>query len=253
MAIYGVEDEIINYQYTLFCPIAQIFIYAPKSRGRSGTPRSPRIIHARAIVTGENFATLCLEQEVVMCLMCYLSTDKEIDKIPFDDSKPAFNVEKTDERPSGCTKQFVYYCGSSTHCGCNFSDAHFELPDELLTQTENEFTAGQLSYETVMKWWNYNVPPPKDQEEWQKQRQSLSSGRKDVNDLLALIQDIHRSGYDSELAFCWADDENIAIGATFDIDLAAAKPHVDFEIEFDAVMNNFSFSLYRFNSLAPAA
>ncbi|MDR3109327.1 MAG: hypothetical protein LBU65_06535 [Planctomycetaceae bacterium] len=170
--------------------------------------------------------------------MCYLSTDREIADVPFDENDRKFNIKRIDETnrnyPACFTKRFVYYCGSSFGCGCGFGK--MEITEELLQQTERELLAGGVSEKTGGDWWKQEHPP-KDKSECDEIRAS----HRDNAALFGLITETLNYGYPCELLVCWADNEKNFPTETDDIDLSREPIVIDFRAAW-----NDSILLYRF-------
>ncbi|MDR1491301.1 MAG: hypothetical protein LBT05_01050 [Planctomycetaceae bacterium] len=174
-----------------------------------------------------------------MCLVCYLSTDREIKNIPFDENNPKFNITRTDERFSCFTKKFVYYCGSHTKCGCGFG--YMGITEELLKQTEQELLKGNLSSETEMQWWNHSHPPLETLDEFQNVAKEILAAHKDNNDLCRLIEKTVSVGFPCELTICWNGNENNPIQGEYDIDIFREKILIDFETAYSTGTDKILF------------
>jgi hypothetical protein len=162
-----------------------------------------------------------------MCLICFLSTDREIKEIPFDENDPKFYITRADERPSCFTKNFIYSCGSHLGCGCGFG--YMKVTEELLKQTEQDLLIGNLSYETEMQWWKLDVPPPQTMDEFQEDAREIRDAHKDNNDLCRLIEETVNAGYFCQLMICWAGHQNHQIQQHVMIDIERKKIEIDFE------------------------
>jgi len=179
-----------------------------------------------------------------MCVVCYLSTDRDIADIPFDEHAPTFNLQKTDERPLPClTKRFVYHCGANTGCGCAFGKLG-GITEEILQQTERDFLKGALRKKTSMMWWNVMEPPPKNREAFYEQAKEIRMSRRDTLALYDLIADTWRNGYACEVLVFWYGDEQKFPVQVHDFDLH----HAPIAIDFDTFHINTSdqVRLYRF-------
>ncbi|MDR1385477.1 MAG: hypothetical protein LBJ67_16760 [Planctomycetaceae bacterium] len=161
-----------------------------------------------------------------MCLVCYLSTDCEIEDIPFDENNRKFNIARTNERFSCFTQKFTYYCGSRTQCGCGFG--YVEITEELLKQTEQELLKGSVSSETGMQWWNHNYPPPETLDEFQEMAKEIRDSHTDNNELFRCIEATVNTGYFCELMICWNGNENNPIQEKRNIDISLEKILIDF-------------------------
>ena len=163
-----------------------------------------------------------------MCVECYLSTDRDIPDIPFDEHDPKFNLQKIDERPLPClTQRFAYHCGSNTGCGCAFGK--LDMTEELLQQTERELLAGTLSEQTGERWWDNLLPPPKNLDEFYEQAEEIRMSRNDTLALYDLIVDTWKNGYACEVLIFWSGDQNCPM-TTQDIDLRHTPTAIDFDI-----------------------
>lgn len=176
-----------------------------------------------------------------MCVMCYLSTDRDIADIPFDHLDPKFNICKTDERPLPClTKRFVYHCGANEGCGCAFGN--MVITEEILQQTERELLTGALSEETSCMWWDFYCVPPKNMEEFYEQAKKIRMSRSDTLALYGLIADTWKTGYSCEFLTFWAGNQNGPL-TVHDIDLL----HDPIAIDFDSIARAEEVPLlYRF-------
>ena len=97
-----------------------------------------------------------------MCIACYLSTDREIAEIPFDENDRKFNIHDIrgkEERPVCLTKKFVYYCGSSTGCGCHFGMAGFT--EEILAHGRLALKYEEETGESYLpeRWYARHIAP----------------------------------------------------------------------------------------------
>ena len=177
-----------------------------------------------------------------MCVVCYLSTDRVIPEIPFDTNAGDFNIERLEERPTpALSKKFVYYCGSSTCCGCGFDDEG--ISETVLQRTENEISHGQLSEETAWLWWDQQTPPPQNKGELEKTARRVRDAHRDAEKLYQLIRETCQSGFSCELLACWSGDENQPVSRTVDVDLNQNEIEVDFRCVLDT---SHSVLLYRF-------
>ena len=173
-----------------------------------------------------------------MCILCYLSTDRVIEDIPFDENDRKFNIQRTEERPPCLTKQFVYYCGSSMCCGCGFGDRN--VTEEILQRTDLELQAGKLTEETQWLWWNQGEPPPENKEEFAETAGEIRESHRDTIALYRLIEETCKSGFDCELLVCWADLTNEEPNKIFLVHAGQEQINVDFRSAHDEVL------LYRF-------
>jgi hypothetical protein len=160
--------------------------------------------------------------------MCYLSTDRVIEDIPFDENDRQFNHQRVEERLSHLTKRFIYYCGSSLCCGCGFVDGN--ITEEILQRTDQEFQNGELSDETVWLWWNQLEPPPKDKDEFDESAKRIRESHRDTTALHRLIVETCTAGFDCELLVCWAGNENNPLDETFLVHPGREEINVDFRI-----------------------
>jgi hypothetical protein len=179
--------------------------------------------------------------------MCYISTDRDIEDIPFDEKDPKFNVKREEVRLPCFTKRFVYYCGSSMSCGCGFV-GNDNITDDILQRTEQELQSGELTEATQWLWWDQNEPPPNSKEEFDEWGDFLRSARQDTAALYCLIEETCKAGFDCELLACWAGSENEAITKTFLVHADNERIYVDFKSVHDSVDEDEIF-LYRFVTL----
>ena len=175
-----------------------------------------------------------------MCVVCYFSTDRIIDNIPFDENDRKFNIQRTEERSACLTKRFVYYCGAAQGCGCGFGNLN--ITEEILQKTEQELSTGKQTNETAWLWWNQKQPPPEDKDEFDRIAREIRESHRDTAALYRLIEDTVNEGFDCELLVCWAGDENKQISETKEIHLDQEPMDVDFTV----AVNNLIF-LYRFS------
>jgi len=162
-----------------------------------------------------------------MCVLCYLSTDRVIEDIPFDENDPKFNVQRTEERFSHLTKQFVYYCGSRMGCGCGFGYTH--ITEDILLRTDIELQHGKLAEETEWLWWNQTEPPPEKKDEFDEKAEYIRKSHRDTVALYRLIETTGKAGFDCELLVCWNGDENKPIGKTSLVHIGQEQINVDFQ------------------------
>ena len=70
-----------------------------------------------------------------MCLGVYLSTDTELDLVPWNVDARTFNTSHLTDYESAVrrhlTRRFVYYLGSHTHCSCGFMRNGDSEPHEV--------------------------------------------------------------------------------------------------------------------------
>ena len=179
-----------------------------------------------------------------MCVECYLSTDRDIADIPFDERNRKFNLQKIAERPLPClTKRFVYSCGSNTYCGCEFTNS--SITEELLQQTERELCAGALCKKTSMRWWNdlRYFPPPETLEQFHQVAEIIRMARNDTLALYGLIIETWKNGYASEFLAFWSGEQNCLM-TIYDIDLRHDPIAIDFDPLKEAMGGEIL--LYRF-------
>ena len=183
-----------------------------------------------------------------MCVVCYLSTDRVIPEIPFNENAPAFNIERQEERPSSAmTKKFVYYCGSRQCCGCGFGN--MGITETVLQQTEKELSLGPLSEETAWHWWNQKNSPPNDKERFVETAREIRESHQDTERLYHLIKETCRDGFSCELLVCWSGDEEQPVTQIVDVCLAQDSINIDFEsVAIPENMPQPVVLLYRFFS-----
>ena len=175
-----------------------------------------------------------------MCVVCYLSTDRIIDDIPFDENDRKFNIKRTEKHPACLTKRFVYYCGAAQGCGCGFGNMN--ITEEILQKTEQELSAGKLTDETAWLWWNQQQPPPTEKDEFDRMAGEIRESHRDTAALYQLIEDTVKEGFDCELLACWAGDEDKQVSETKDIHIDRESIDVDFTVAI-----NYVIFLYRFS------
>ncbi len=80
-----------------------------------------------------------------MCLVLYISSDRERPVIPWDEKAPRFHVKSDDPDSQKARVHFskpnVYYLGSDNGCGCGFkqqSDYAIDKPEELASKRDNQ-------------------------------------------------------------------------------------------------------------------
>jgi hypothetical protein len=70
-----------------------------------------------------------------MCLGIYLSTDTELELVPWNVDARTFNTSPLTEHESPVrrhlTRRHIYYLGSHTHCGCGFMRNGDSEPHEV--------------------------------------------------------------------------------------------------------------------------
>jgi len=169
-----------------------------------------------------------------MCVVCYLSTDRVIEDIPFDENDRKFNVQRTEERSHCLTKRFVYYCGANEGCGCAFGQMH--ITEDILQRTDQELQNGTLTDETAWLWWNQREPPPEYKDEFTKMAEDIRESHRDTAALYRLIEETCKAGFDCELLVCWAGDENNPIDETVLVHLGHEQINVDFRAAWDKVL-----------------
>ena len=164
-----------------------------------------------------------------MCIVCYLSTDRVIEDIPFNENDRKFNIQRTEERSIHLTKQFVYYCGSSQSCGCGFGRMH--ITEDILLKTEQELREGELSNETALLWWDQAEPPPKDKSDFDEIAKEIRESHQDTLALYHLIEETRQAGFDCELLVCYSGSENDEIDVMDEV-----HQDVDFKAAWDEVL-----------------
>jgi hypothetical protein len=86
-----------------------------------------------------------------MCLAVYLSSDKCLPDIPWNEKSPAFYLEPV-AKSLGVRKQFlyeyVYYAGTHEGCGCGFSKDGV-VGEELEQSQQNYIALAQVSRNAV--------------------------------------------------------------------------------------------------------
>ncbi len=174
-----------------------------------------------------------------MCVLCYISTDRVIDDVPFDENDRKFNIRREEKRPSCLTKRFVYYCGSSQSCGCGFGNMN--ITEEILRQTEQGLLAGELADEIAWLWWDQKQPPPKDKEEFDRTAEEIRASHRVTSALYRLIEETCKAGFDCELLVCWAGNEDKPVTETKEIHLDRESIDVDFTVAVNDIV-----LLYRF-------
>lgn len=179
-----------------------------------------------------------------MCVACYLSTDREIAEIPFDENDRKFNIHDIhgkEERPVGLTKKFVYYCGSSTCCGCNFGMAGFT--EEILAHIRRELVREEEAGETYIYlpefWHTRNIAPPTSVAEFDENVEEYRQRRSDTLALYRLIQETREAGYECEVSIGWEGFQTFPPCEIHEI-----KPGEEISLNFDD--HGDEFILYRF-------
>jgi hypothetical protein len=70
-----------------------------------------------------------------MCLGVYLSTDTELDLVPWNPDARTFNTSQLTDHESAVRRhlkrRYVYYLGAHTHCGCGFMRNGDSEPQEV--------------------------------------------------------------------------------------------------------------------------
>ena len=70
-----------------------------------------------------------------MCLGVYLSTDTELDLVPWNADARTFNTSQLTDHESAVRRhlkrRYVYYLGAHTHCGCGFMRNGDSEPQEV--------------------------------------------------------------------------------------------------------------------------
>lgn len=171
-----------------------------------------------------------------MCLTCHLSTDLLLPDIPFREEQREFNLQRTDERPEGLRRRFVYDCGSRLGCGCGFMAPVDGLPDFVWERTRKEFAAGPLSERTALLWWDSRNAPPENPEELEEFWTETMLAHQDQKGLYEQIFRILAQGADCEVRICWAGDEWRTPDFTEDLVLS---PLPDGSFPDDALKLNF--------------
>ena len=162
-----------------------------------------------------------------MCVVCHLSTDREIEDIPFDENDRKFNIQRIEERLGCLTKRFVYYCGSSMCCGCGFGNMN--ITEDILQKTDAELQAGKLSEKTQWLWWDQNEPPPENREEFDERAEHIRESHVDTKALYRLIEETCEAGFDCELLVYWTDNENEKASETFHVRVGHEQINVNFD------------------------
>ena len=107
----------------------------------------------------------------------YIASDVALPLIPFDRTRPAFNVSEIAEHASAVrqhfTKPYVYYAGAHTQCGCGFeygseqggidpkeAEARQDSRQQLAQYLRNAL-AFQESLELLMCWLDQEQVKPK--------------------------------------------------------------------------------------------
>ena len=177
-----------------------------------------------------------------MCVACYLSTDREIAEIPFDENDRKFNIHDIrgkEERPVGLTKKFVYYCGSSTCCGCNFGMASFTK--EVLAHARREWECYEETGEAYIPefWYAPRVSPPNSLADFDKYVDDYRQRRSETLELYRLIQETWEAGYECEVIIGCDGFQTLPPDEVHEI-----KPGEEVSLDFDNVDNDSI--LYRF-------
>jgi hypothetical protein len=178
-----------------------------------------------------------------MCVICYLSTDRVIEDVPFNENDPQFNVQRTEERVSHLTKRFVYYCGSSSYCGCQFG--YLNITEDMLQRTGQELQTGQLSNATSCLWWDSGEIPPEDKNKFVQRAKSIRESHQDTLALYHMIEETCKEGFDCELLVCWDGEKNEAITQTFQVHIGLEPINVDFAVVRNSVKGVW---LYHFST-----
>jgi hypothetical protein len=70
-----------------------------------------------------------------MCWALYLASNEILPSVPWIDDAPGFNNQQLERREQSVKKQFtlnnVIYLGSHTGCGCGFSEANPDDPQDV--------------------------------------------------------------------------------------------------------------------------
>ena len=177
-----------------------------------------------------------------MCVACYLSTDREIEEIPFDENDRKFNIQDIrgkEDRPVGLTKKFVYYCGSSSCCGCNFGMANFT--EEVLADARREWVRYEETGEAYIPefWYAPHISPPNSVADFDEQVDDYRQRRSDTLALYRLIQETLDAGYACEVIIGWEGFQTLPPHEVYEI-----KPGEAISLDFDNVGDDSI--LYRF-------
>lgn len=178
-----------------------------------------------------------------MCVVCYLSTDRELVEIPFVENDRHFNVGRTEERPTCLSKRYVYYCGSSLGCGCGFG--RMGITEEILQRTKQDWVAGKLTAETEQMWWDQFQVPPESRNKFDEQAEEIRAAHRDTTALYRLIEETRKAGFACEVLVCWSGEEENHPEETKFI----SSEHDRIEIDFD-IIGRFEKNslLYQFES-----
>ena len=186
-----------------------------------------------------------------MCVLCYLSTDRELAPIPFDETDRQLNLEVNETRPACLTRRYVYYCGSQERCGCGFLKA--ELPEPLWKQTWKELRSGALSPETAFGWYEKHFMAPGSLTELEEEAGEYRLACRAYRQLVDLICETSEMGFDCELLICWAGDENLTPDYTYNLELHRNELRFNFDTQdFDDEsngQNNDCVRLYRIGAV----
>ena len=177
--------------------------------------------------------------------MCYLSTDRVIEDIPFDDNDGKFSHYKIEERPCHLTKRFVYACDAWEGCGCGFG--RMSITEDILQRTCQQLQKGEFTEdvnEMIDFWCNQSQWYPDNMDEFNETADYIRHCRRDTIALYRLIEETCKAGFDCELLACWTGDENNPIDETFLVYPEHEQIDIDFRIvQFGAKTMTL---LYRF-------
>ena len=166
-----------------------------------------------------------------MCMECYLSTDREIVEIPYDENDPKFYLLKWEKRPEELTMKNVYFCGSWQGCSCGLMEI-YEYTDEIIQQMESEYLSGKFSEETLRFWRKQNEHFPINHEEIRKFWEEFRISHRDRELLYRLIEETWNAGFSCEVLIIGMGWVGCTSAEVLDVNQDREKIYMDFSKDF---------------------
>ena len=182
------------------------------------------------ITKGQVAPTLCVIwselKRNIMCVMCYIGINTEIEEVKFDRNNPAFCIEKmnfSDFNEETFSVQNIYYIGSSEGCGCGFGT--IKIPESIISEVRANVKEQKEISIKCREYFDY-------EDTIEQIEETIKENKKFVEDtekLYSLIYDLIERNNTVEFFGCWAGNEGAKPDEITQIKLRFDKFEIDFE------------------------
>ena len=162
--------------------------------------------------------------------MCYIGINSEIEEKRFDQSNPAFCIEKmdfSDFNEKTFSSKNIYYIGSSEGCGCGFGIK--EIPENIISEVRTIVKEKGKIPDKYREYFEYEDTSEQVEATIKENKEYVGDTKKNYS----LICNLSEKNDFVEFFGCWAGSEKSEPDKIINIELKSDKLEIDFSSIWD--------------------